>query len=410
MDKLGIVTTEPDSPQPSIGLRDADDAKVTPAVRAAAAWTWRLLLIGVGVVVLGWLFKRYEDVTFPITLALLFTAMLRPLVEWSVRKGVPRVVAVLGWVLLTLLAVLGLLAFVVQQAISGGPQLVSEFTSTVDDVRNWLIDSPLHFDDARLSELAGEMVHWAQSHESSLAVSAVSTLEFMGRIGTGVLLTIFLLIFFLYDGPRIWGYVTRLVPSANRDHVRGATAAGFTTLESYVRATVIVAAVDAVIIGIGLAILKVPLVLPLVAVIFLGAFIPIVGSFAAGTLAVLVALTTQGWLNALIVLGILVFVMAFEGHILQPFVLGHSVRLHPVAIILAIGMGLMLAGIIGGLLAVPFVAFLDTALRWRPGKTEYDEPRKDSRLTAWVRRVILRGWRSPSTVPPTPEPPAPTPA
>lgn len=379
-----------DSPKSPLGIREADDAKVTPGVRVAAAWTWRLLLIGAGIVVLGWLFKRYEDVTFPIALALLFAAMLRPLVEWSVRKGVNRVVAVVGWVIVAVLAVLALLGFVVQQGIAGGPALVSEFTSTVDDVRNWLLDSPLHFDDARLSQLASELVHWAQSHESSLANSAVSTLEFMARIGTGVLLTIFLLIFFLYDGPRLWGYVTRLVPKANREHVRGAGAAGFGTLESYVRATVIVAAVDAAIIGIGLAILRVPLVLPLVAVIFLGAFIPIVGSFVAGFLAVFVALTTQGWVNALIVLGILIFVMAFEGHILQPFVLGHSVRLHPVAVILAIALGLMLAGIVGGLLAVPFVAFLDTALQWRPGRSLDDEPRPDSRFTAWVRLLVSR--------------------
>src|SRR5690606_33213544 len=111
---------------------------------------------------------------------------------------------------------------------------------------------------------------------------------------------------------------------------------------------------------------RVPMVLPLVTVIFLGSFIPIVGSFVAGSLAVFVALTAQGWLNAVIVLALLVFVMAFEGHILQPFVLGHSVKLHPVAVILAIALGISVAGIVGGLLAVPLVAFLDTAFTWRP--------------------------------------------
>ncbi|WP_374206015.1 AI-2E family transporter [Gordonia zhenghanii] len=200
-----------------------------------------------------------------------------------------------------------------------------------------------------------------------------------------MLLTVFLLIFFLYDGHRLWGYVTRLVPQGSRERVRGASAAGFRTLETYVRATVLVAAIDAAVIGIGLAILGVPLVLPLVLIIFLGSFIPIVGSFVSGSLAVAVTLTTQGWVNAVIVLAILVFVMTFEGHVLQPFVLGRSVKLHPAAVILAIAFGLMLAGLVGGLLAVPLVAFLDTAFTWHPRKTV--PPPRDSRFTEW-----LRGW------------------
>lgn len=375
-------------------IREEDDAKVAPAVRATAAWTWRLLLIGFGIVVLGWLFKKFEDVLFPVMLAVLFTAFLLKPVDWAHRKGVPRVVAVLVAVLITLIVVLGMLAFAVQQGVAGGPQLLSEFTKTVNATKQWLVDSPLHLDDQHIRALAQELTNWAKGHEATLANHALGTAAFGSRVLTGAALTVFLVIFFLYDGRAMWSYVTRLVPAGSREQVRGSGAAGFGSVEAYTRATVIVAAVDAGVIGIGLAILGVPMVLPLVTIIFLGSFIPIVGSFVAGTLAVLVALTTQGWVNALIVVGLLIFVMAFEGHVLQPFILGHSVKLHPVAVILVIAIGLMLAGIVGGLIAVPIVAFLVTAFSWRPGQPP--PPKNDSKLSSWMRRKFHRGPPSPN--------------
>ncbi len=370
----------------ALTIRESDDAKVPVAVRLTAAWTWRLLVIGAGLVVVGYLFKKFEDVLFPFALAILFSALLLAPVSWLVRKGVPRVVAVLLAIVVTLLIVSSILAFVVQQAISGGPQLVSELTDTVNQTRHWLATGPLHLDADMVRSGADEILNWVKSHEGKIASSAIGTAAFGGRIGTGVLLTVFLLIFFLYDGRTMWNTVTKLVPEANRDHIRGAGSAGFGTLESYVRATVLVAAIDATCIGVGLAILGVPMALPLTAIIFLGSFIPIVGSFVAGSLAVLVALTTQGWLHAVIVLCLLVLVMAVEGHVLQPFLLGYSVKLHPVVIILAIAVGIMLAGIVGGLLAVPLVAFLVTAFSWRPGRAP--EPHRDSRFTAWLRQRI----------------------
>ncbi|MFZ2510401.1 MAG: AI-2E family transporter [Gordonia sp. (in: high G+C Gram-positive bacteria)] len=382
------VEQEPGKESRPVGLRESDDAKVAPAVRAMAAWTWRLLLIGGGIVAAGYLFKRFEDVLFPIALALLLSAFLLGPVEWAVRKGVPRVLAVLLAIFLTILALLALVGFVIQQAISGGPDLVSQFLHTMDQTREWLATGPLHIDSDMLRAGLNDLTGWVKAHEGKLASGAIGTAAFGGRIGTGILLTVFLMIFFLYDGRNMWTTFTKVVPTGSREWVRGAGTAGFGTLESYVRATVIVAAIDATCIGIGLAILGVPMVLPLVAIIFLGSFIPIVGSFAAGTLAVFVALTTQGWVHAVIVLCLLVLVMAVEGHVLQPFLLGYSVKLHPVVVILSIAVGIMLAGIVGGLLAVPFVAFLVTAFRWRPGQVP--PPHKESKLTAWLRHTFSR--------------------
>ena len=385
------MTSEPepqDAPRPPT-LREADDARVPAGVRVAAAWTWRLLVIGAGIVVVGWLFKRFEDVLFPLAVAILLSAFLLKPVEWACRKGVPRIVAVLLAIFITILVLLGVISFVVQQAISGGPQLVSEFLHTVDDVRHWLATGPLHLDADMLRAATSELTDWVKAHEGKLASSALGTAAFGSRVGTGILLTVFLLIFFLYDGRKMWDTATLAVPAGSRERFRGAGAAGFGTLESYVRATVVVAAIDATCIGVGLALLGVPMVLPLVAIIFLGSFIPIVGSFVAGGLAVFVALATQGWVNALIVLGILVLVMAVEGHVLQPFLLGYSVKLHPVVVILAIALGLMVAGIVGGLLAVPLVAFLVTAFSWRPGQAP--PVHEDSRFTKGLRRKFQRG-------------------
>ncbi len=177
------------------------------------------------------------------------------------------------------------------------------------------------------------------------------------------MLTLFILIFFLSDGGGIWRFLMRGVPSNVRDRVDTAGRRGFSSLVSYVRATAAVAVVDALGIGIGLWIVGVPLVVPLATLVFLGAFIPIVGAVIAGTVAVLIALVANGWVQALVVLGIVVAVMQLEGHVLQPWLLGRAVRLHPLAVVLAITAGLVAGGIPGALLAVPLLAVLNAGIR-----------------------------------------------
>ncbi|MFM9376898.1 AI-2E family transporter [Gordonia sp. VNK21] len=379
--------TDDDTARPTEpSLRDQDLARIPTGVRLGAAWSWRLLLILAGIVVVGVLFKRFEDVLVPLVLALLFSAFLGPIVAWAQGRGIPRLLAVIVSVTVTLIVVVAVLGFAFEQIVGSIPELSKEFQSTIGDVRDWLHDGPLHIDNSQLQHVSNELIGWARENEGKIAHTAIGTAAFAGRVGAGILLTIFLLIFFLYEGRRIWSYLTRIVPQGNRLRVREAGAAGFGTLEHYVRATVAVALIDSAVIGIGLAALRVPLALPLTVIIFLGAFIPIVGSFAAGALAVLISLTTQGWINALIVLALLVFVMAFEGHVLQPFLLGHSVKLHPVAVILAIALGILLAGIVGGLFAVPLMAFLNTALQYRPGDPPPDPDRRH--YPRYIRRLF----------------------
>ncbi|EQM32459.1 AI-2E family transporter [Rhodococcus erythropolis] len=341
----------------------ADARAVHPGVRIAAEWSWRLIVIFAGLLVLGYVVLRLETVLIPVGLALLASALLIPVVDRLQVWGVPRSAAVIVVLLASIGLVAGIMTFVVEQFIDGLPQLTDQFTASVTQIQNWLTSGPLHFSEDQIRQAGDSVVKSVQSNRESLTSGALTTATVIGEIFTGALLTLFTLIFFLYGGDQIWQFVTRIVPTDARRRVRIAGSAGFGSLIGYVRATVAVAAADAIGIGAGLAILGVPLALPLASLVFIGAFIPIVGAFLTGFLAVLVALVTKGFLTALIVLGIIIGVMQLEAHVMQPLLLGRAVRLHPLAVVLAITTGIVLAGIVGGLLAVPIVAVLNTAIR-----------------------------------------------
>jgi putative heme transporter len=196
-----------------------------------------------------------------------------------------------------------------------------------------------------------------------LTSGALSTAGTVTEIVTGAFLVLFTLIFVLHGGRNIYAFVTKIFPENVRERVRDAGRAGFHSLIGYVRATFLVALVDAIGIGTGLAIMGIPLALPLASLVFLGAFIPLVGAVVAGFFAVVVALIAKGWIFALITLGLVIAVQQLEGHVLQPLVMGRAVSIHPLAVVLAIAGGGVLVGIVGALLAVPAVAFLNSAVR-----------------------------------------------
>ncbi|MGV9670783.1 MULTISPECIES: AI-2E family transporter [unclassified Gordonia (in: high G+C Gram-positive bacteria)] len=348
-------------------LAELDRSAVHPTVRAAAEWSWRLLLILAAVYVLGRIFQKFDEVTVPLSLAVLFTAFLVPAVDYLDRRRWPRSLAVVAVMLVALGVVAGVLTFVGRAFVSGFPELTNEVVSTVKQTQDWLVEGPLKIDRSQVSHLGDNIVTLMQHNQEKLASGALATATTATELVTGLLLMLFLIIFFLYGGGQIWAFTTRLIPRGSRDRVAAAGIAGFGTLVAYVRATVVVALVDAVCIGVGLAILRVPLALPLATLIFLFSFIPIVGALISGTVAVMIALVTQGWVTAVIVLAILIGVMQLEGHVLQPFLMGRSVRLHPVAVVLAIAAGIVAAGIVGGLLAVPLIAFCNTAIRYLVG-------------------------------------------
>ena len=296
----------------------ADARAVHPGVRIAAEWSWRLIVIFAGLLVLGYVVLRLETVLIPVGLALLASALLMPVVDWLQVWGVPRSAAVIVVLLASIGLVAGIMTFVVEQFIDGLPQLTDQFTASVTQIQNWLTSGPLHFSEDQIRQAGDSVVKSIQANREALTSGALTTATVIGEIFTGALLTLFTLIFFLYGGDQIWQFVTRIVPTDARRRVRIAGSAGFGSLIGYVRATVAVAAADAIGIGAGLAILGVPLALPLASLVFIGAFIPIVGAFLTGFLAVLVALVTKGFLTALIVLGIIIGVMQLEAHVMQP--------------------------------------------------------------------------------------------
>ncbi len=340
-----------------------DDESVPPLIRKAAAWSWRLLVIIALAVALLWLIRRLELIVVPVALALMLSALMIPAVDFLDRRGAPRGGAV-TLVLLTGIAIVGgVLTFVVSQFVTGLPGLVEQVTQSIESARTWLIEGPAHLSKDQITNAGNSAIEALRNNQTKLTSGALSTAATVTEIVTGALLTLFTLIFFLLGGRNIWQFVTKIFPQNVQERVRDAGRAGFQSLIGYVRATFLVALVDAVGIGTGLAIMGVPLALPLASVVFLGAFIPLVGAVIAGFLAVVVALLAKGFVYALITLALVIAVQQLEGHVLQPLVMGRAVSVHPLAVVLAIAAGGVLAGIVGALLAVPIVAFLNSAVR-----------------------------------------------
>ncbi|BBX19243.1 AI-2E family transporter [Mycolicibacterium duvalii] len=339
------------------------EESVSPLVRKAAAWSWRLLVIFGAVVALLWLILRLEVLTVPVALATILAALLMPVVDFLDRRGAPRGGAV-ALVLLTGFALFGgLLTFVVNQFIEGVPELVGQVTTSIDGLGRWLTDGPLDVSQQQINQARNAAIEALSSNQERLTTGALSTAGTVTEIVTGALLMLFTLIFLLHGGRNIFSFVTRIFPGHVRTRVRDAGRAGFHSLIGYVRATFLVALVDAVGIGVGLAIMQIPLALPLASLVFLGAFVPLVGAVVTGFLAVIVALIAKGWIYALITLGLIIAVQQLEGHVLQPLVMGRATSIHPLAIVLVIAGGAVLAGIVGALLAVPALAFINSVTR-----------------------------------------------
>ena len=351
----------------SPGSRSVDasaDASVHPLVRKGAAWAWRLLILLGAVIALLWVASRLEVIVVPVLLATMVAAMLLPIVDHLDRRGLPRGVAVAGVLLTITVVVGGLLTFVVSQFIKGAPALIEQVTRSISGARESLNGGLLsHFSNDQVKSATDTAIGALKDNQSKLTSGALSTAGTLTEIITGALLMLFTLIFLLQGGRNIFAFVTLVFPRHVRVRVRDAGRAGFHSLTGYVRATFLVALTDAIGIGTGLAIMGVPLALPLASLVFLGAFIPLIGAVIAGGLAVIVALIAKGWVFGAIALGLVVAVQQLESHVLQPLVMGRAVALHPLAVVLAIAAGGVTAGIIGALLAVPIVAVLNSATR-----------------------------------------------
>lgn len=325
-------------------------------LRRVAMTCLYVLIIAATVWVLGRVVTRLMIVVAPVAVALLVAALLAPGVALLVRHGMRRGLAATIVLLAGIAAFGGLVWFMVVTLVSGLPDLGAQLDESYLQLRSWLTDGPLGLSADQLDAMLAEGKDWFTRNRSSLASGALGALSTAGVLLAGAVLVLFLVVYFLLDGARMWRGVTSPLPARHRDRVRRAGDRAFTDLTAYVRVTVLVALIDAVGIGLGLWVTGVPLVLPLSALVFLGAFVPVVGAFVTGLVAVLVALVAQGPLIALVVAGIVVLVQQLEGNLFEPLLVSKSVKLHPVAVILAVAVGVELAGIIGALFAVPLLA------------------------------------------------------
>jgi predicted PurR-regulated permease PerM len=344
---------EPVTPQ----QRPRDGELVPLGLRAAAAWTWRIVAVAGGIYLLLLLLAQFKVLVVPVLVALLVVALIKPLEQVGVRRlGLRPALASVLTILVVLLVIAGLVGLVGQQVATGFPGLQQQSTQGLDDLRDMLANSPLHITADQINNLVDQAQKSMSSNSGRLVTGALGVASTAADVASGLFIALFSTFFFLSTGDQIWGFVVRLFPRGARPRVEGAAVHAWATLTAYVRATVVVAAVDAIGIGVAAAILQVPLAVPIAVLVFLGAFVPIVGAFVTGVVAVLVALVSHGPVVALIMLGAVILVQQVEAHVLQPFLLGRAVEVHPLAVILAIGAGVLVAGIVGALFAVPLVA------------------------------------------------------
>jgi putative heme transporter len=341
-----------------------DNGAVPRGLRVASAWAWRLLLLTVTGGVVLWVVAKLALVVVPLIIALLLSALLSPVVAWLRRVGLPGSLATALVVVTGIAAVAGTLTLVINEFVNGFPNLSKNASRGLLQVQDWLTTTgPLHLTPDQLADLIRAVQLWLDRNRDSLTSGALSTATTLTHLLAGLFLVLFATFFFLRDGRRIVAFLVGLLPEPARDSMASAANASWSTLVSYVRATVLVAFIDALGIGLALVILRVPFAFPLAALVFLGAFIPIVGATLSGAVAILVALVDRGPVIALLTLAAVIAIQQLEGHVLQPIIMGRAVAIHPLAVILAIAAGAVLAGIIGALVAVPVVAVLNTGIR-----------------------------------------------
>jgi predicted PurR-regulated permease PerM len=356
-------------PPPDLGpghpsTMSRDDAEIPRGLRLTAAWSWRLLVLIAALAVLLWLVGRLRTVLIPLSIALLLSALLAPMMGFLRRRvKLPPSLAAFLVLITGLAAVAGVLTLVITEFVDGFPALADKASDGVNQIQGWLTTGPLHLNGSQLDATFAAATNWLNDNRGSLTDSAVSTATATIEFFALLLLVLFVTFFFMRDGHRIWLFLTGVLPTPARDPVRRAGEAAWHTLVAYVRATVLVAFIDALGIGLLLVIIDVDFWFPLATMVFLAAFVPIIGATVSGAVAVLVALVDEGPLSALVVLIGVIAVQQLEGHVLQPLIMGRAVSVHPLAVIVAISTGVVLAGIIGALVAVPLVAVLNTGIR-----------------------------------------------
>ena len=334
-----------------------------PLLRTAGDYAWRMIVVGIVAYYAVTMMSRLALVVVPFLVSLMVTALLRPVFRLFLRLGAGRGMATLATVLGSFILVGGLMTLVVIRAAEQAPQLGNEINSLIPHVKRWLIQGPLHLNSKSVNNISKTITQDVTKNTSAIASTALSTTKSVLDVVGGFLLVVFSTIFLLYDGEKVWGFALHAIPVSGRERFDSGGRAAWVTLSHYVRGTLVVAAFHGLVMAITLTLLGVPLAFPLAVLIGLGSFVPLVGAVLTGILAVGVAGLSKGVVATVIVVGVLLIDGQIEGHVLQPFVVGRYVRVHPLAVVLALGTGALLFGIFGAIIAVPTVACLNSAIR-----------------------------------------------
>jgi predicted PurR-regulated permease PerM len=345
------------------GASQAVASDVPRWLRVGAAWSWRLLLLAALLYVAGKVASLLYLVIVPCGVAILLTALLQPLAARLRRSGFGAISATWCALLLAFAAIGGAVWLVASRVAAEYPALVKQVKHTTAQIQSWLAGAPFHIKTGNLEKLSDNLVTYLSQHKSVLEGTVLTGGRIVVEILAGAVLCFFISFFLISDGDRIWSWLTSALAPERKRRTDLAGHAAWLSVVHYVRGTVAVAAIHAVVMGITLTIMGAPLVAPLAVFMFVAAFIPLVGVLIAGAAALLIVIAAKGLIAALILLGILIAMNQLEGHLLQPQVVGKMVRLHPLAVIGVLAVAVVVAGIAGAVVAVPVTAALTSAVR-----------------------------------------------
>ncbi|MGC5616827.1 AI-2E family transporter [Georgenia sp. Z1491] len=371
-------------------LRAAPDRTVPWTMRAVASWSWRIIVITAAAAIIGWLLVQLRTIVVSLMVAMLLSVLLAPVAAFLRRRlRFPRAIAALTSLLVLVVLVVGLLALAGQSIASGFQRLADEALAGFDQLVSWLGTGPLGLDQTDIDAAMEQGGQTLQDNSEFLATGVLTVTSSVVEVLAGFFIAIFCTFFFLSDGRSLWSWAVRLTPTRARPTIHEAGIRAWYTVSGYTRGQILVAFVDAVGIGLAAALLGVPLALPIAILVFLGAFIPIIGALVSGTVAVLVAVVDSGFYIALAMLGAVLLVQFIESHVLQPVIQSRAVQLHPIAVLLAVAGGTAVAGLVGALFAVPVVAVVNSVGLYLAGRDPQPHLAVDVRRTGGPPSAVL---------------------
>lgn len=348
-------------------------------VIAAAAWSLCLILIASGVLIAGKVIDKLSMVLIPLAIALLICAMLEPIYRFLTTKAKlgSKLASFLTEALFFAIVVMAF-SLAIERLTAGFKDLMSGATQGINQITDWLTNGPLHLTLPNNSQWMDRLNQLGSGGpDSPLFSGAVKVGTTTADVGAGLLICMIATFFFLHQGKQIWQFLLNFLPANSRQATHEAARRGWVSLGSYTRAQLAVAGINALGIGIGAWALGLPLVIPITILVYMLSFIPIVGAFLSGAIAVLIAFVDKGIWIALAMVAVVIVVHLIEANVLHPFLMGHAVSVHPLAVIVAVASGTYLFGLPGALFAVPVVATLNSAIRYLVNQDPFPALGKD---------------------------------